>query len=184
LNTVLTIIGLIVSLMGLAITLYLLDRRRRKTWGQMIDEVDKLYTHLRAKKIGFECIVCFPDGGLIAADLLHIRHCQDIPITCISLNIERPKKGPKIVTVLTEKAVLESLRGKSILVIDDVVQTGRNLEVIVNYIMQTIDTNSDNIYTAVLGRPQGAHGFEVDYVGFEYPIRIKLPWGEVPRYSD
>lgn len=183
-NMFLTVVGLAVSVVSLILTLYLWDRSRRKSWRQMIAEVDKLFKHLRAEKIPFDCILSFPDGGLIAADMLHIRHCPEKPIVCLSLNIERPKKGPKIVKVLTEPIVLENLRGKPILIIDDVVQTGRNLEVVVHFLTEKVCVRPDDIYTAVLGRPEGARGFKVDYVGFEYPVRIRLPWGEVPRYSE
>jgi len=179
-NTFLTVVGTAVSIVGLLLGIFAIWQRRRKSWRQVLREVRRLNAVLSGK---FDFIISFADGGLIAADLLHIKYHPDKPIVSLHLEIKRPDKGPKVVNILTDNESLDFLRNAKILLIDDVVQTGRNMEAAVNYLTSEVGIERAKIVTAVLGKPKGITGFVVDYYGFVYSGTIELPWGPVPRHS-
>ncbi|MBU1056428.1 MAG: hypothetical protein KKC46_21760 [Proteobacteria bacterium] len=180
-NIILAVIGLVISIAGLLITIFTISQRRKKSWRQILREIDLLKGKLAGK---FNYIISFADGGLIAADLLHIKGDSQIPVLSLNLKIMRNNKGSKLVKVLTGKDSLLFLKNKKILLIDDVVQTGRNMEAVVIYLTDEVGIDRENIITAVLGKPKGITGFVVDYYGFEYSTNtIELPWGIVPRHS-
>lgn len=179
-STILTVISLIISIAGLFIGIFTIWRRRRKSWRQILHEIELLKSKLSGK---FDFIISFADGGLIAADLLHIKGDSKIPVLSLNLEITRHDKGPKSVNILTDTKNLFFLKNKKILLIDDVVQTGRNMEAAVNYLTGEVGIERASIITAVLGKPKSITGFVVDYCGFKYSSTIELPWGIVPRHS-
>lgn len=180
-NFAIGFISLILGVYGTILTYRSMQSHREKDWTDVLKSIDNLHEHLQKDGIEFDYIAGFPDGGLIVADLLHIKHRQRSPVLAIPIIKTPAKRGPKELSVPPGCLAKEFLHGKKILVVDDVVRSGRTMDVALKFLTQEMGIVPENIYTAALGRNKGTDGFMVDYYDFDYEGEFYLPWGKVSR---
>lgn len=179
--------GISIGILGVAVAIVVplflyLWPHRPKSWRMILGEIDKLNSHLTERGVKFDYIVSFAGGGLVIADLLHIKYYPNIPVIAIPLVIEPPTSLKlKKVKVTLGCLCKEFFEGKSVLVIDDVVQTGLTMDAVIKFLQDGMGIEISRIYMVALGKPENVVGFSVSHVCFEYKSKTALPWGEVPR---
>ena len=184
-GVVLDILGIVVGAAGVIMGVIAYRRVRglsSRSWKDIVKEVDKLHNHLALNDVKFDYIVSFAGGGLIVADLLHIRHYPRTPV--LSLHVQRTKRlvsGAIKISVLDNLINTRELKGKAVLVVDDVVESGRSLDKVVEFLEEEADILGEQVYAVVIGKLRSTNGFKVRYYGFEYWGKLSLPWAVVPR---
>jgi hypoxanthine phosphoribosyltransferase len=68
----------------------------------------------------------------------------------------------------------ESVRGKEILLVDDILDTGRTLEVLSK---KLLEAGAASVRTCVLLRKEYAKGIPADYIGFQIPDKFVVGYG-------
>lgn len=156
------------------------SRKDHKTrnFRQLWNDLAKL--KMRMDREGFkpDLIIGVPLGGLIVADLLHIRFYPDVPVMGIPLRRTRAHRALEV-AVLSHVALRE-LDGLNILVVDDTTRSGRTLKVVTDYLREA-GVQEDNLYTAVVAKLDGVAGYDVDFHAFGYARALRFPWGNVPE---
>ena len=151
-----------------------------KGWKDLVLSIRYLAKHLKSTNIKFDYIASFSGGGLIIADLLHIVFMEDLPI--LTFIVERydaiDKGGSKYIQVKLPFNDISILKNKSILLLDDVVESGNTIKAVKEYLLDKV--LDIYIYTAVLGKHDFS-AFEPHYFDFEFSSRCILPYGVVPR---
>ncbi len=147
--------------------------------------VSEAMINRRVKKLGEEItaaygeeeitVVAIINGALLfGADLLRAIRCP-IRLDCIRVssyrNETRSRGRPEIVHNLTI-----DITNRHVLLIDDILDTGKTLSVVVNLIQKL---NPASVKTCVLLDKQGRREveFEADFVGFKIPDRFVVGYG-------
>lgn len=184
LNNVTAVLGVLLGVAGVVLTVFygIRQRERRKTWPQVLSIVDRLWRDLAKEGFPVERIVTFANGGLIVADLIHIRHAHTTPVCALGVHKETAPGSTSREVVLGDFPSLnpEFFAGKHVLVLDDVINSGVTLRFVRNYLCNELNVSEKNIKTAVLGRRENSD-FRPDWFGFTYANHVALPWGRTPR---
>jgi hypoxanthine phosphoribosyltransferase len=139
----------------------------------------------RLRKLGQEISACYGDeditvvaiinGALLfTADLLR-QITSPCRVDCIRVssyrNSTRPIAEPEVLGSLTL-----DLENRNVLLIDDILDTGKTLDVVVKLIRKQ---NPANVRTCVLLDKRGRREvpFEADFVGFQIPDRFVVGYG-------
>lgn len=119
------------------------------------------------------CLVPVMDGGMIfAADLM-----REIPLPLQILPIKASSYGNATTSsgiVKLPVGVPEGIGGSSILIIDDILDTGKTLETLQHILM---DAGARRVRTCVLLRKESSRHLLADYIGFEIPDRFVVGYG-------
>lgn len=113
------------------------------------------------------------DGAMVfAADLMReIRIPLDIlPIKASSYGNATASSG----IVRLPRGIPEEIAGRNILVIDDILDTGRTLGLLRTELLKG---GARSVQTCVLLRKESARHLDADYVGFEIPDRFVVGYG-------
>lgn len=121
-----------------------IEKYKTASWNKIYKMLLNLYEKIRSSEFKPEIIVGVIRGGLIPArilsDLLENPNLTTIRTECYSpFDV---KKEPMLTQPL-----LETVNGKTVLIIDDIADTGRSLRLIVEHVMQQ---NASKIRTATL----------------------------------
>jgi hypoxanthine phosphoribosyltransferase len=139
----------------------------------------------RVRKLGAEITAAYGDeeitvvaiinGALLFASDLLREVCCPIRLDCIRVssyrNDTRSRGKPEIVHSLTI-----DIANRHVLLIDDILDTGKTLSVVVNLIKKL---NPASVKTCVLLDKQGRRevAFEADFVGFQIPDQFVVGYG-------
>lgn len=146
----------------------------------MLEAVHNIRTQLKEHSIIPDVILAYPKGGLIIADLLSMEFDPMVPVC--SIFTRRVTGGrDRLVEISNEFANLSSLRDKSILLVDDVVQSGSTLRKVYQLLVNSYNVPEMKIKVAVLGILKDSIPVHIpDFYAFKYTGRpLILPWGEV-----
>lgn len=144
-------------------------------WAEYGSLVEKLTEKVRAGGAGFDLVVGIARGGIPVAMVISDR--LDVKVDIINVKsytgIARRSK-PRIVSTLTE-----AIRGKSVLVVDDLVDHGDTMTTVVGYLQKR---GPRTLRTAVLFKKPWSKN-EPDYYTEVVDEWIVFPWelGEVER---
>ncbi len=113
-------------------------------------------------------------GGLIPAGMLLPR--LDFPLRLDYIHATRYRDRTFGADLHWKKAPEESLQGRTVLVIDDILDEGHTLEAIVSYCREQ---GARRVFSAVLveKRHDRGCGFQADFVGLEAPDRYLFGCG-------
>ncbi len=119
------------------------------------------------------CIVPLLDGGMIfAADL--IREIN-LPLTLLPLKVSSYGDGTTSSgTVMLPWGIPESVRGKDLLIVDDILDTGRTLQTLTQ---QLLEAGALSVHTCVLLRKEYAKELPADFIGFDIPDKFVVGYG-------
>ena len=180
-----TTLGMLVGILGGipgVIFLLIEYRKRNKSWRQIKNYVKDIANQIEVSGFKPDVFLAFPKGGLIVADLLGHRFNNDMDIAAIFTKRTFDNEKKEIVYhIRTTYTELESLKGKNILIVDDVLENGKTLREVIA-LLERNEVNRNNIKSAILGRSIGVHPIiEPDFHAFDYSKSkgLHLPWGEV-----
>lgn len=113
------------------------------------------------------------DGGMIfAADLVREIHLPLIikPIKASSYGDKTTSSG----TVGVPWVIPEGIAGKDLLLVDDILDTGKTLEVLKERLMEE---GAKSVRSCVLLRKKSSVKLSADYMGFEIPDKFVVGYG-------
>lgn len=119
------------------------------------------------------CLIPVMDGGMIfAADLMREISLPVLlhPVKASSYGSGTSSSG----SVILPWGLPEDLKGRTIVLIDDILDTGLTLEVLR---AKFLEAGASGVKTCVLLRKQAASHRGADYVGFEIPDRFVIGYG-------
>jgi len=119
------------------------------------------------------CIVPVMDGGMIfAADLMRAINLSVTlaPVKASSYGDATVSSG----TVNLAWGIPEGIRGKDLLLVDDILDTGRTLGILGSRLREA---GAASVRTCVLLRKESAALLPADYVGFEIPDLFVVGYG-------
>ncbi len=119
------------------------------------------------------CIVPVMDGGMIfAADLMRAINLPVTlaPVKASSYGDATTSSG----TVSLAWGIPEKIRGKDLLLVDDILDTGRTLGILASRLR---DAGAASVRTCVLLRKESAGHLAADYVGFKIPDVFVVGYG-------
>lgn len=119
------------------------------------------------------CIVPVMDGGMVfAADLMRM---IDLPVTLAPVKTSSYGTGTTSSgNVLLPWGVPEGIKGKDLLLVDDILDTGRTLGILASRMREA---GAASVRTCVLLRKKSAGHLAADYVGFEIPDVFVVGYG-------
>ena len=119
------------------------------------------------------CIMPVLDGGMIfAADLL-----REISVPLILLPIKATSYGTATTssgTVSLPWGIPSAAQGKEILLVDDILDTGRTLQTLVRELLKA---GATSVHTCILLRKESSKHLKADYLGFEIPDKFVVGYG-------
>jgi hypoxanthine phosphoribosyltransferase len=119
------------------------------------------------------CIVPLLDGGLIfAADLMRE---INLPLTLLPLKVSSYGEGTTSSgTITLPWGIPESVTGKELLIVDDILDTGRTLQTLTKLLL---DSGALSVRTCVLLRKEYSKNLPADFVGFDIPDKFVAGYG-------
>jgi hypoxanthine phosphoribosyltransferase len=113
------------------------------------------------------------DGGMIfAADL--VREIR-LPLTLLPIKASSYGTGTSSSgTVSLPWGVPTAVRGKKILLVDDILDTGRTFEILTSELLKT---GASSVKTCTLLRKHSSAHLHADYIGFEIPDQFVVGYG-------
>lgn len=119
------------------------------------------------------CLLPVMDGGMIfAADLM-----REISLPVLLRPVKASSYGSGTASsgdVSLPWGLPEDLGGKHLVLVDDILDTGRTLEVLRS---QLLEKGALSVRTCILLRKESASHLRADYVGFEIPDRFVVGYG-------
>ncbi|MFT4641289.1 MAG: hypoxanthine phosphoribosyltransferase [Verrucomicrobiales bacterium] len=100
-----------------------------------------------------------------------------LPLQMESLNVSSYHGGTESSGTVTFHQSLPDLRGKHVLVMDDILDTGRTLHAIRQRIMEEMQPASFRVCVLLQKRKERAKEVEADYVGFEIDDEFVVGYG-------
>ena len=119
------------------------------------------------------CMVPVMDGGMIfAADLMRAIALPMImrPIKASSYGVGTTSSG----TITLPWGIPEGIGGKDLLLVDDILDTGKTLEVLTTRLREA---GARSVRTCVLLRKESANHLHADYIGFDIPDAFIVGYG-------
>ena len=119
------------------------------------------------------CIAPLLDGGMIfAADLMRE---IELPVTLLPLKASSYGDGTTSSGVVSLPWGLpEEIRDKEILLVDDILDTGRTLQTLKN---ELLDAGALSVRTCILLRKEYSKELPADFVGFDIPDKFVVGYG-------
>jgi len=119
------------------------------------------------------CLCPLLDGGMIfAADLMR---AIDLPLTLLPLKAASYGSGTTSSGIVQLPwGIPESVQGKEILLVDDILDTGRTLATLTR---ELLDNGALSVSSCVLLRKEYAKDLPADYIGFEIPNKFVVGYG-------
>lgn len=145
--------------------------------------LDRKTIALRVAQLGVEitrdlqgsapCLIPVLDGGMIfAADLMRE---ISLPLTV------HPLKASSYGDATTSSGhvdlpygIPEGISGKNCLIVDDILDTGRTLEILCSLLLKA---GASSVRTCILLRKEHAKHLPADYIGFDIPARFVVGYG-------
>lgn len=119
------------------------------------------------------CMIPVMDGGMIfAADLM-----REIPLPMTIRPIKASSYGDATTssgTITLPWGVPEGIGGKDLLLVDDILDTGKTLEVLGRTLREA---GAQSVRTCVLLRKEPAKHLHADYIGFDIPDAFVVGYG-------
>ena len=119
------------------------------------------------------CMLPVMDGGMIfAADLM-----REIPLAMTIRPIKASSYGGGTTssgTISLPSGIPEGIEGKDILLVDDILDTGKTLEVLTSRLREA---GAHSIRTCVLLRKESAKHLHADFIGFDIPDVFVVGYG-------
>jgi hypoxanthine phosphoribosyltransferase len=150
--------------------------------GLILDRVEKLAQEIhkdyQEKNIHILCVL--KGGEKIFADLTNTLNILNsrynnhgIPITqdFIKASSYINTKTSGQVNVTKDNSQLEQLRGKDVLLVEDIIDTGRTIKALTDLISE-YSPNSLRVLSLLVKRIKESNGFTPDYVGFSIPDKF------------
>jgi hypoxanthine phosphoribosyltransferase len=145
--------------------------------------IDRETIQIRVAELGREisrdlgdtslCMLPVMDGGMIfAADLM-----REVPLTMSMRPIKASSYGMGTTssgTITLPSGIPEGIEGKDLLLVDDILDTGKTLEVLTSRLREA---GARSIRTCVLLRKESAKHLHADYIGFEIPDLFVVGYG-------
>jgi hypoxanthine phosphoribosyltransferase len=119
------------------------------------------------------CLIPVMDGGMIfAADLMREISLPAIlrPVKASSYGSGTSSSG----SVTLPWGLPEDVKGRTILLIDDILDTGRTLEALGS---RLLEAGASSVKTCVLLRKKSAAHLAADYIGFDIPDHFVIGYG-------
>lgn len=184
LESVLNILGVVLAI-AIPILGWWMARRNTYVynWNRVLKAIHSIKLQLQEHAFEPDVILAYPKGGLIVADLLGHEFDNRIPI-CTVYTRRLTKGIRRQVHIDTRYANLQEMKGKKILLVDDVIQSGSTLQALVELLQSDYEIAENNIRIAVLGVHEGVTVVKPDFYVFKFIFGVHrpvLPWGEVPR---
>ena len=145
--------------------------------------LDRATINRRVEELGFQiseelashelCVMPVMNGGMIfAADLVREIHLPLIikPIKASSYGNETTSSG----TVSLPWGIPEGIAGKDLLLVDDILDTGKTLEVLKERLMEK---RAKSVRSCVLLRKESSNQCAADYMGFKIPDKFVVGYG-------
>jgi hypoxanthine phosphoribosyltransferase len=119
------------------------------------------------------CIVPVMDGGMIfAADLMRE---FSLPVTLLPIRASSYGAGIESSgTVRLPEGIPEEVRGRDLLLVDDILDTGRTMAVLRDGLLSA---GALSVRSCVLLRKEHARHLHADYIGFEIPDSFVVGYG-------
>lgn len=119
------------------------------------------------------CIIPVMDGGMVfAADLIR---GIDLPLTIAPFKASSYGNATTSSgTVEMAWKVPEGIKGKHLLVVDDILDTGKTLKALKTSFMEA---GALSVITCVLLRKKASSQLPADYIGFEIPDKFVIGYG-------
>ena len=119
------------------------------------------------------CMIPVMDGGMIfAADLM-----REIPLPMTILPVKASSYGDATTssgTVALPWGVPKGIGGKDLLLVDDILDTGKTLETLRSLLLEA---GAKSVRTCILLRKECAKHLPADYIGFEIPDTFVIGYG-------
>ena len=118
------------------------------------------------------CLCPLLDGGMVfAADLMRE---IDLPLTLLPLKASSYAGTQSSGVITLPWGIPDEIRGRQILVVDDILDTGRTLETLRKLLL---DAGAFSVNTCVLLRKEYAKDLPADFIGFEIPDQFVVGYG-------
>ncbi|PVZ98626.1 hypothetical protein BB558_005362 [Smittium angustum] len=145
--------------------------------GLILDRVEKLARTIVSQYTDRLVVCCVLKGGhQFFADLVGFlkkftnKEGKHLPIALDFIRVksyENDSSTGKVQISMTEKE-LASLKGKDVLIVEDIIDTGKTMVSLVNH-LKTYELKSVKIASLFVKRTPLSNGFIPDYVGFSVP---------------
>lgn len=153
----------------------------RKSWKFVLQGLKKLNDHIVQSGFKPDFIVSWSDGGLVLADLLHIRHMPQVPVVSCILTRSGFDGGELRRNVEFVYPPRDFFRNKKVLLVDDVVNSAASMEVAAKFYFSSDQRQRrKHVRLAVLGK-SAVTPVKLDFAYFEYTGECILPYAKVPR---
>ncbi|XP_023244233.1 hypoxanthine-guanine phosphoribosyltransferase-like isoform X1 [Centruroides sculpturatus] len=149
--------------------------------GLIQDRIERLARDIAVDIKGepFTALCVLKGGYKFFADLMdkikqYVRYmeCKTVPISVdfIRLKSYQNDSSTGEISVIGLES-LESLRGKNILVVEDIVDTGQTMKKVIS-LMNSFKPKTVKVVSLLIKRTPLSSGFQPDYVGFEIPDKF------------
>lgn len=123
------------------------------------------------KKNNYDCILAVSRGGLVPAVMIsHLIGIREVQVIDIKRNSTNEAYSNKMEPVISnfDKTVLA---GKNVLIVEDIVSTGRSLSVLLEY-LSTVDYRNVDVFSLVQHETNNLHVYSC----MKTKKWIKFPW--------
>jgi hypoxanthine phosphoribosyltransferase len=152
--------------------------------GFIIDRVQRLAQQIVASDPGPLIVICVLKGGyLFFSELANAikqhssREGHEVPIRMEFIKCESyhgTESGDLKITTLTD---LQDFRGRNLLLVEDIVDTGKTLVKLIEKLNVECQPKSVKVATMVLKKTERSNGFVPEYVGFAVPDLFIIGFG-------
>ncbi len=138
----------------------------------------------RIAELGADIDVDIPDGDLVVIGVLKgsFMFMADLiraikrPLSCDFMRVSSYKNDRSTGSVRMEFDLTQSIEGKHVLLIEDIVDSGRTLRYLLNY-LENKQAKSLNVVSLLYKEMHTDSRKLIDYLGFEVPDRFVIGYG-------